>query len=415
MKRIADSPYFKVFTSRTMAVMLLLGFSSGLPRPLSWGTLQAWLTTDGVSIKTIGLFSLVGLPYIVKFFWSPFLDRFVPPWLGRRRGWITITQLALVVNIALLAFCSPARMPLIVATFALTLAFISASQDIVVDAYRTDVLHDPERGVGAAISVLGYRMAMLVAGPLVFIIADRAGWKTAYLSMALIMVIGICGTFFSKEPDKEIIPPKSLEEAVWFPLKNFFANKSAVFFLLLIVFYKLGDAYAGSLTTTFLLRGVHFTLTEVGALNKATGIIATIVGALFGGALMIKLRLYRSLMFFGVLQMVSNLTFMVLAWVGKSYTVMIVAVIFENLAGGMGTTAFMAFLMALCDRRYSATQYALLSSLAAIGAVFIAPSSGFIADAVGWPAFFFITTIFALPGLILLWWLRGDINAIQEN
>ena len=414
VKRFADSPYLRMFTSRRMAVMVLLGFSSGLPRPLTWGTLQAWLTTDGLDLKTIGIFSIVGLPYVLKFLWSPLMDRFVPPWLGRRRGWILPAQFLLIISIVLMALCSPVRMPLTIALLAFVVAFISASQDIVIDAYRTDVLPGEERGLGAATSIFGYRMAMLVASPLAYIVADRAGWQITYFLMAAMMLIGMAGTFLGKEPDYKIIPPKTLEEAIWGPLKDFFKRKAAISFILLIVFYKLGDAYAGALTTTFLLRGVHFTLTEVGTLNKAIGIIATIVGALFGGTLMVKLGLFRSLMFFGILQMVSNLAFMVLAWIGRSYPAMIVAVSFENLAGGMGSAAFVAFVMALCNKSYSATQYALLSSLAALGAVVISPTSGYVVEAVGWPVFFFITTLVALPGLVLLWRLRVEINSIKE-
>jgi PAT family beta-lactamase induction signal transducer AmpG len=257
-------------------------------------------------------------------------------------------------------------------------------------------------------------MAMLVASPLAYIVADRVGWQIAYFLMAAMMLIGIGGTFLGQEPHPRIIPPRTLEEAVWGPLKDFFKRKTAISFILLIVLYKLGDAYAGALTTTFLLRGVHFTLTEVGTLNKAIGIIATIVGALFGGTLMVKLGLFRSLMFFGMLQTVSNLAFMVLAWIGKNYPAMIVAVSFENLAGGMGSTAFVAFVMALCNKSYSATQYALLSSVAALGAVVISPTSGYVVEAIGWPVFFFITTLVALPGLALLWYLRNDINNIKE-
>ncbi len=394
--------------------MVLLGFSSGLPLPLTGGTLQAWLTTSGVDIKTIGIFSLVGLPYTIKFLWSPFMDRFVPPWLGRRRGWIVPLQLLLLTGIALMALGSPQKMPLALAVIALIVAFISASQDIVVDAYRTDILPDVERGFGAATFVFGYRIAMLVAGALALIMSDRIGWQHTYFLMAIFMIIGVCGTFMGREPDHKVVPPKTMEEAIWGPLKDFFSRKSALLFVLLIILYKLGDAYAGSLTTPFLIRGVHFTPTDVGTINKGLGLIATIAGALFGGTIMVKLGLFRSLMVFGIFQMISNLSFMVLAWIGKSYPAMITAVAFENVSGGMGTAAFTALLMALCDKRFSATQFALLSSLSALGRVFISPTSGFLQVAVGWPVFFFITTLIALPGLALLWRLRNDINSINE-
>ncbi len=281
----------------------------------------------------------------------------------RRRGWIVPLQLLLLTGIALMALGTPESMPYALAVIALIVAFISASQDIVVDAYRTDVLPDRERGFGAATFVFGYRIAMLVAGALALIMSDKIGWRNTYFMMAIFMTIGICGTLIGREPDHKVVPPKTMEEAIWGPLTEFFSRKSALVFIFLIILYKLGDAYAGALTTPFLIRGVNFTPTDVGTINKGLGLIATIVGALFGGTIMVKLGLFRSLMIFGFFQMVSNLSFMVLAWIGKSYPAMITAVAFENISGGMGTAAYTALLMALCDRRYSATQYALLSSL----------------------------------------------------
>ncbi|MBA4389385.1 MAG: muropeptide transporter AmpG [Syntrophus sp. (in: bacteria)] len=404
-----------MFTSRRMAVMVLLGFSQGLPLPLVAGsTLQAWLTTAGVDLKTIGLFSLVGLPYVLKFLWSPFMDRFVPPWLGRRRGWIVPIQVLLLIGIALMALSSPERMPLALAVIALTIAFISASQDIVTDAYRTDVLPNVERGLGSATFILGWRLANLVAGALALILADSIGWRNTYFLMALFMIIGICGTFLGQEPAEKIIPPKTMEEAIWGPLKDFFLRKSALLFILLIILYKLGDAYAASLTTTFLIRGVNFTLIEIGTINKTLSIVATIVGALFGGTLMVKLGLYRSLMIFGILQTVSNLAFMGLAMIGKNLPAMITAVAVENVSGGMGTAAFGALIMALCDKRYSATQFALLSSFAALGRVAISPTSGFVVTMTGWPIFFLITTFVGVPGLVILRVLRNKIDGVYD-
>lgn len=404
-----------MFTSPRMAVMMLLGFSSGLPLPLTGGTLQAWLTTSGIDIKTIGVFSLVGLPYTLKFIWSPFMDRFVPPWLGRRRGWIIPLQFLLLIGIFVMAINSPGKMPLALAVIALIVAFTSASQDIVIDAYRTDVLPGVERGFGAAVFVFGYRLAMLSAGALALIMSDRIGWQNTYFVMAALMIVGMFGTILGREPEHAIAPPKTLEQAVWGPLKEFFSRRSAVLFILLVILYKLGDAYAGALTTTFLIRGVHFTPTDVGTINKGLGLVATIVGALFGGTVMVKLGLFRSLMVFGFFQMISNLSFMLLALLGKSYPAMITAVAFENVSGGMGTTAFTALIMALCDKRYSATQFALLSSVSALGRVLISPTSGYLVSSTGWPMFFFITTLVAIPGLILLWYLRDSIRAIKET
>jgi MFS transporter, PAT family, beta-lactamase induction signal transducer AmpG len=414
-KITGPSPYLTIFTSRHMAVMVLLGFASGLPLPLTSGTLQAWLTIAGTDLRTIGIFSLVGIPYTIKFLWSPLMDRFVPPWLGRRRGWIILTQLVLMIGIGIMGVISPRHAPLMLAALAFIVAFTSASQDIVVDAYRTDVLPVVERGIGVAVFLTGYRLAMLVAGALALILSEHIGWQNTYLLMAGLMIIGMLGTLAGQEPDSNIAPPKSLEEAIWGPLKDFFSRRLALIFMLLIILYKLGDAYAGTLTTAFLLRGVGFTPTEVGTINKGMGLIATIIGALFGGTLMIKLGLYRSLMAFGLLQMVSNLSFMVLAWTGKNYFMMIFAIAFENLSGGMGSTAFVALIMALCNKRYSATQFALLSSIAAIGRIFISPSAGYVVEYTGWATFFFLTTLTALPGLVLLWWLREEITLLKKD
>lgn len=411
--RLRASQYVSLFTSRRMIAMLLLGYSSGLPLPLTGGTLQAWLTVAGIDLKTIGIFSLVGIPYTIKFFWSPLMDRFVPPWLGRRRGWVAPLQLGLMVGVGVMGLITPEYGPAMLAVLALIVAFVSASQDIAIDAYRTDVLKEVERGIGAATFVVGYRGAMLVGGALALIMSDHIGWSNTYLIMAGTMIIGAAGTLVGPEPDGTIMAPKGMEEAIWGPLKDFFSRRLAVAMLLLIVLYKLGDAYAGTMTTAFLLRGVGFSATEVGTINKGMGLLATIAGAMFGGTIMVKLGLFRSLMMFGFLQMISNLSFMVLAWVGKSYGIMISAVAFENLCGGMGTAAFVAFLMSLCNKRYSATQFALLSSLSALGRVFISPSSGYLVDGTGWAMFFLITTLTALPGLWLLWRLRGEIDGLK--
>lgn len=415
LTKIKRSPYVQAFASYRMIVMVILGFASGLPLPLTSGTLQAWLTTAGVDIKMIGIFSIVGLPYTLKFLWSPFMDRFVPPFLGRRRGWMVCTQVALLAGIAVMAFISPQSMPLALGIIALCVAFFSASQDIVVDAYRTDVLPAQERGTGVAVFIFGYRIAFLVAGALALMMADRVGWQKTYVVMASLMILGMLGSFAGREPDGTIVPPKSMGEALWGPLKDFFSRKSAVVILLFIILYKLGDAYAGALTTAFLIRGVHFTLSELAVINKLIGIVATIAGALFGGTLMVKMGLFRSLWYFGILQTVSNFSFMVLAVIGKSYTAAIVAVAFENITGGMGSTAFVAFVMALCNKRFTATQFALLSSLAVLGRVVISPTSGYIVTYVGWAVFFLFTVIAALPGLALLLYLKKDILLLDKN
>lgn len=403
-------PYLEVFSNRRVAVMLLLGFSSGLPLALTAGTLQAWLTIEKVDITTIGIFTLVGTPYTWKFLWAPFMDRFVPPFLGRRRGWIIATQLLLLVGIAAMGNVSPAQAPWTMALLAILVAFTSASQDVVIDAYRTDVLRENERGAGAAVSVLGYRIAMLISGALALILSDQIGWHNTYMVMAVLMGLSMIPTLWGPEPEVRVKPPHSLNDAVLEPLREFFSRRGALLLLLLIVLYKLGDAFAGSLTTAFLLRGPGFTPTEVGTINKGMGLIATIIGVLFGGGLMARLGLFRSLMVFGILQGVSNLSFMWLAASGKSYAIMVTAIALENVTGGMGTAAFVALLMSLCDHRYTATQYALLSALSAVGRVYVGPASGFLVAQVGWVEFFFLTFLFSLPGLFLLYWMRDQIT-----
>ena len=404
----------KIFNRRIVAV-LFLGFSSGLPLALSGGTLQAWLTVENIDIKTIGLFSLVGLPYTLKFLWSPLMDRYVIPILGRRRGWIIATQLFLIGIILGMSITSVQNGLWMLAFLAFLLTFISASQDIAIDAYRTEVLHEPERGLGAAVSVTGYRVAMLVSGALALILSEYIGWRATYMIMALIMLVGIIATWLGPEPDNPGSPPTSMKEAVQGPFKEFFSRAGVWSLLGLIILYKMGDAFAGSLTTTFLIRGVNFSVGEVGAINKGMGLASTIIGALFGGVLMARLRLFKSLLIFGIFQAISNLSFMFLAIIGKNYPLMIFTIAFENLAGGMGTAAFVAFLMALCDNRFTATQFALLSALASLGRIFVGPVSGVLVDKLGWTTFFFATFLFALPGLLLLFVMKQVVLGIEKE
>jgi PAT family beta-lactamase induction signal transducer AmpG len=417
--------YSAVFRDRRLAVILLLGFSSGLPLALTGGTLQAWMTVEGVDLATIGIFTLVGIPYTWKFLWSPFMDRFVPPFLGRRRGWLFVTQVMLAALIAAMAFASPRADLAWLAMLAVLVAFTSASQDIVFDAYRTDVSAPEQRGLAAAFTVVGYRVAMLTSGAAALVLVAGSGfipalgWQNTYLVMAGLMGLGAVATLLGPEPAVSAPTPRTLNDAVWLPLKEFFARPGAWVLLALIVLYKLGDAFAGSLTTAFLLRGAGFPLDDVGYVNKGMGLAATIFGALFGGALMVRLGLYGSLLAFGILQALSNLGFMALAMAGKCYPLMLFAVGFENLTGGMGTAAFVALLMALCDRRFTATQYALLSALAAFGRVYVGPAAGYATDpkqlGLAWATFFFCTFLVALPGILLLWWKRDTIRALDRS
>ncbi|MCC6141982.1 MAG: MFS transporter [Nitrospira sp.] len=399
----------RALLNRRLAAMFPLGFLSGLPLALTAGTLQAWLTVEGVDLKTIGIFTLVGLPYTLKFLWAPVIDRLVPPWLGRRRGWMVLTQLCVALGVVLMAMTSPRHHPELLAAFALLVAFFAASLDIVFDAYRTETLETQERGFGAAVWVNGYRIALLVAGAGALISADFVGWQATYLLLAGLMVIGIVVILLSPEPSLVAAAPKTMGEAIGAPLVEFFTRSHAVGFLAVIVLYKLGDAFASSLQTAFLIGGVGFTAAEVGYV-KGIGIFATLLGALFGGLLMARTGLVQSLLWFGLLQALSNLGFVVLAWAGKSTVLLAAVVVVENITGGMGTAAFVALVMSLCDPRYTATQFALLSSLEALGRVFAGRPSADVVAAVGWSQFFFLTFVVALPGLWAVWLVRERIS-----
>ncbi|ARU93260.1 muropeptide MFS transporter AmpG [Tatumella citrea] len=404
------SDYLKIFTQRNFAVLLLLGFSSGLPLALTSGTLQAWMTVENIDLKTIGIFSLVGQAYVFKFLWSPFMDRYSPPLLGRRRGWLLLTQCALILVIAALGFVQPAGHLTLLALLAVLVAFCSASQDIVFDAWKTDVLPAEQRGSGAAITVLGYRLGMMVSGGLALWLADRyLGWNATYWLMALLMLPGIAGTLLAKNPVGPATPPLTLRQAVVSPLLDFFSRNNAWLMITLIILYKLGDAFAGALTTTFLIRGLGFNPGDVGLVNKSLGLLATIIGALYGGVLMQKLSLYRALMWFGILQTLSNLAYWLLTVTSVHLWSMASAVFIENLCGGMGTAAFVALLMALCNSSFSATQFALLSALSAVGRVYVGPAAGWLVELWGWPGFYAFSVIAGIPGLVLLFITRHSL------
>jgi PAT family beta-lactamase induction signal transducer AmpG len=374
------------------------------------------MTVENIDLKTIGFFSLVGQAYVFKFLWSPMMDRYTPPFLGRRRGWLLITQALLLLAIAAMGFLEPSSQLRWMAALAVVIAFCSASQDIVFDAWKTDVLPAEERGAGAAISVLGYRLGMLVSGGLALWLADRyLGWQGMYWMMAALMIPCMIATLLAPEPSDVIPVPRTLEQAVAEPLRDFFGRNNAWLILLLIVLYKLGDAFAMSLTTTFLIRGVGFDAGEVGVVNKTLGLIATIIGALYGGVLMQRLTLFRALLIFGILQGVSNAGYWLLSVTDKQMVSMAAAVFFENLCGGMGTAAFVALLMTLCNKSFSATQFALLSALSAVGRVYVGPLAGWFVEAHGWPQFYLFSVAAAVPGLVLLLICRRSLEYTQQT
>ncbi|MEY2893845.1 MAG: hypothetical protein RJA98_3753 [Pseudomonadota bacterium] len=500
-------------------VVAMLGFASGLPLALTGQAMQAWLSGAGLDVATIGFLSLVGLPYTFKFLWAPLMDRFELPLLGRRRGWLVLTQLGLAGALAWLAATSPTETTRLFALLAVLVAFVSASQDVVIDAYRTDLLAASERGLGSSLSVLGYRLAMILSGGVALIWVDptQGGgwtWPEVYHFMAWLMVgaavasatvlprlahapqptsvarqdvlgfgavllavaVGyvlsdhlaqplaqaLLGPLLSGGSLNEALQKKwidllalllgigfTLPLAAWAAraakfetllggLRSYFSQPGAAAFLAFIVLYKLGDAFAGSLMTPFLLKAMAFTTAEVGVVNKVIGLWLTILGALLGGALMLRLGLWRALFLFGILQMASNMGFWWLAVSGKGLMPglvipafdwgfvklataspvdggLLMVIAFENLSGGMGTAAFVAFLMSLCNQRFTATQFALLSAFASVGRVWVGPLAGVLAESIGWPSFFIVSTLTAIPALIMLWWLRAPVRALEVD
>ncbi|MGE0083857.1 MAG: AmpG family muropeptide MFS transporter [Desulfococcaceae bacterium] len=400
-KNSRDPSALKMIFSPRMLVAFLMGFSCGLPLLLTITLLQAWMKEEGVDLTVIGIMSLVGLPYTVKFLWAPFLDRYTLPFLGRRRGWLLIVQIALIYSIAGLGQCNPKSDPWIVAFAAFLLTFFSASQDIVVDAFRREDLSDAELGLGSSLYINGYRMGMLLASGGGLVLADHISFAQVYFVMALCMIPGIVTTLFAREPVITAEMPKSLKSAVIDPMIEYFRRENAIWILAFILFYKIGDTMALAMTTPFYLD-VGFSKTEIGAVVKIFGFWATIGGSLIGGIMMIRLGIHRSLWVFGFFQAVSILGFVALARIGHSIAALSGVIAFENLSGGMGTAAYAAFMASITDKRFTATQYALLSSLMGVPRVLAAAPTGFLAKHLGWEGFFIVCTVMAIPGILLL-------------
>ncbi|MFO1251131.1 MAG: MFS transporter [Inhella sp.] len=494
-----------------LAVILLLGFASGLPLALSGQTLQAWMTQSGLSLATIGFLTLVGLPYTFKFLWAPLIDRFDLPLFGRRRGWIALSQALLALALWALSQLDPAQQLGAFAALAILVAFLSASQDVAYDAYRADLLPPAERALGASLNTLGYRLAMIVSGGLAFIWVDPAAggglsWPQVYRLFAALMGGAALLTLLASPRLAQALRPETdarrdllgflavlaavgfgvavtqqgvapllklwlapatamggkwldllvllvglslvVPMAAWTArrarfdtllggLRDYLAQPGAAAMLVLVVLYKLGDAFSVSLLTPFLLTGVGFSTAEVGVANKIFGLWLSIGGALAGGVLMLRLGLFRALLLFALLQGLSNLGYWWLAGAGQGQLgalqvpafdwlivklatptsldgglLMVIAI--DNLCGGMGTAAFIAFMMSLCQQRYSATQFALLSALSAVGRVWVGPLAGVLAESLGWPVFFLVSLLFAVPGVLLLWALRPQIERLEQ-
>lgn len=396
----------QVYLSRKMLVALSMGFTCGLPLLLTIGLLQAWLKDSGVTLGAIGLVSLLQIPYTWKFIWAPIFDRFTLPFLGRRRGWLIITQICVILAIALIALSDPVKTPLLLVVAAVLTAFFSASQDIVVDAYRREDLSDQELGMGSSMYIMGYRIGMLLASGIGLILADYMSFNVVYLVMAAFMLIGVITTLLTPEPVTFVKPPRSFKETVLDPLIEYFSRNKAITILLFILLYKIGDTMASGITTPFYME-MGFSKAEIGTIVKLFGFWATIIGAFVGGVLLTRLGLYKCLWLFGILQMMATSGFVILAEVGYSTKLLAAVISGENFAAGMGTAAFMAYMAFLTNKRFTATQYALLSSLMSIPRVAAAAATGYMANYMGWTGFFIFCMLIAIPALLLLLVLKS--------
>lgn len=403
--------FVRLYFNRRALTILLLGFSSGLPIVLVASTLQAWYTQAGVGIMTIGALSLVGQPYSWKFLWAPVFDRFKLSRLGRRRSWIIMWQLGIAVGLAWISFHSPRSHPLLVAILAVSVASCSASQDTVIDAYRTDLLPDEERGVGAAMTSLGYRVAMLVAGSIALVVAEELGWQVTYLLMAALMLLCVIVTLKSPRPQYDHQRPSNFHDAVIKPFLEFLARPQALLIIAFIVTYKLTDALALSLNTYFILHFLKFSLIDLGTITKVAGLIGVLIGSVVGGALYPRVGLYRALLVFGLLQAASALLFALLTVVGKNYGLMATSIFGENFCSGLSSVAFIVYLTSLCNQRYTATQYALFSAIMSLGRVYIGPIASLLVLHVGWFDFYIISfAVGFLPLLLLRYGLKKQIS-----
>jgi PAT family beta-lactamase induction signal transducer AmpG len=396
-----------------MLAILVLGAASGLPNQLTESALQAWLKDAGLTNTAIGAMSYVALPYLLKPLWAPLVDRFPIPILGRRRGWMLATQLALAGAIALLALQNPVLSLGAVTACAFAIVFCSATQDIAIDAWRTDVSMPSERGPAAAANNLGYRTAAWLAAAFALVVADHFGWRAAYLAIAAVMLAFCAASWRAPEPDYRHAPPRTLRESLVAPLRELLDSPSAAILIAVVMLFKIGDAFANKLFTPFMMD-VGFSKTEIGLIAKGLFTASALGGSLLGGVLMVRLGLVRSMLGFGVLQAASNLLYCAMAAAGKSYPIMVTAVVLEHVAGAMGNIALVALIMALCDVRYSAFQYALLSAIALLPRYSLGYPAGWIADHGGWYLYYVMSFALALPGLAMVWLTRARIAALEQ-
>jgi MFS transporter, PAT family, beta-lactamase induction signal transducer AmpG len=426
--RVSLAEALSVYLRPRVLIVLFLGFASGLPLALSGSTLLVWMSEAGVDLGTIGLFALVGTPYTVKFLWAPIVDALDVPLLsrllGRRRGWLIFSQIILIGSIVFLAFCNPAAAPWLVAIGALLVATASATQDIVIDAFRIETLDESEQAAGMASYVAAYRVGMLVStfGALYIVTGFESGlgferqaaWTASYLVMAVFALIGAVTALVATERQKttiaQLVPEDSRLDRVWHAawgaFSEFLTRDAAFVVLAFVVFYKLCDAFAGTMTAPFVIK-LGFTRDEYATIVKGVGLGATLAGGFAGGAIARVLPLTTTLWLGAILQALSNLVFAWLAWMGTNTWALSAAVLVENFTGAIGTVIFVAYLSALCKNPlHTATQFALLTALAAVGRTYLSAGAGYVADATGWAFFFVISMFVAVPGLILLAWLQ---------
>ncbi|AME23484.1 MULTISPECIES: AmpG family muropeptide MFS transporter [Burkholderiaceae] len=403
-----DRPGWRAFLNKRMLICVFLGFTSGLPLFTLIYLVQAWLRTEGVNLKEIGLFALIQFPYTWKFIWAPLMDRYVPRlpgWHpGRRRGWMIVTQLLVGVAIGALGFISPKQEIWTVAALTALVAFFGASQDIAIDAYRRELLADTEQGLGNAVFVNAYKIAALIPGSLGLILADHLPWSTVFMVTAAFMLPGVVLTLVVKEPEIHGTPPKNLRDAIVDPFKEFIGRdgwRTALLILGFIFLYKLGDSMATTLSTSFFLD-IGFNKTQIGVIAKTVAFWASIAGGIVGGMWLVKIGIGRGLWIFGVLQIVSTLGFAWLAKIGPSPVALATLYGFETFATGLTTAAFVAYIASTTDPRYTATQFALFTSLASVPRTLASASSGFIVAQTGWFEYFMVCVALSIPGMLLL-------------
>jgi MFS transporter, PAT family, beta-lactamase induction signal transducer AmpG len=396
-----------------MLAILVLGAASGFPNQITESSLQAWLKDSGATNTTIGIMSYVSLPYLLKFLWAPLIDRYPLPLFGRRRGWMFVMQVALALTIGLFALQDPRLSLAPITACAVAIVFFSATQDIAFDAWRTDVSLPSERGVAAAATNVGYRSSAWIASAVVLVVADHVGYRPAFLALAAVMLAFCVASALAPE-SRELHPPRSLRESVVEPVKELLGTPSAAALITVVLLFKVGDAFANKLFTPFMMD-VGFTKTEIGLIAKSLFTASALGGSVLGGVVMVRLGLTRSMLLFGVLQALTNLLYCALAVAGKSYPIMVVAVVLEHVAGAMGGIALVALIMALCDKRYSAFQYALLSVLALLPRYSLGWPAGWIADHEGWYAYYVTSFALALPGLAIVWLMRRRIDSLDAR